>query len=69
MGEIRFVGTGETRGYPYLVCKKEFSGTAKNRTKSVAEVRKTYLKLFRSVTVFSFSFLYIRAQLFKASLA
>ena len=25
MGEIRFVGTGETRGYPYLVCKKEKS--------------------------------------------
>ena len=23
MGEIRFVGTGETCGYPYLVCKKE----------------------------------------------
>ena len=22
MGEIRFVGTGETRGYLYLVCKK-----------------------------------------------
>ena len=22
MGEIRFVGIGETRGYPYLVCKK-----------------------------------------------
>ena len=22
MGEIRFVGTGETRGYPSLVCKK-----------------------------------------------
>ena len=22
MGEIRFVGTDETRGYPYLVCKK-----------------------------------------------
>ena len=22
MGEIRFVGTGETHGYPYLVCKK-----------------------------------------------
>ena len=21
MVEIRFVGTGETRGYPYLVCK------------------------------------------------
>ena len=26
MGEIRFVGTGETRGYPYLVCKKTLSG-------------------------------------------
>ena len=25
MGEIRFVGTGETRGYPYLVCKKKVS--------------------------------------------
>ena len=25
MGEIRFVGTGETRGYPYLVCKKTLS--------------------------------------------
>ena len=24
MGEIRFVGTGDTRGYPYLVCKKIF---------------------------------------------
>ena len=23
MGEIRFVGACETRGYPYLVCKKE----------------------------------------------
>ena len=22
MGEIRFVGTGETRGFSYLVCKK-----------------------------------------------
>ena len=22
MGEIRFVGPGETRGYHYLVCKK-----------------------------------------------
>ena len=22
MGEIKFVGTGETCGYPYLVCKK-----------------------------------------------
>ena len=25
MGEIRFVGPGKTRGYPYLVCKKQFS--------------------------------------------
>ena len=25
MGEIRFVGTGETCGYPYLVCKKMIS--------------------------------------------
>ena len=25
MGEIRFVDTGETRGYPYLVCKKSTS--------------------------------------------
>ena len=24
MGEIRFVGTGETCGYPYLVCKKQY---------------------------------------------
>ena len=27
MGEIRFVGTGETRGYPYLVCKNILSTT------------------------------------------
>ena len=25
MGEIRFVGTGETRGYPYPVCKNSNS--------------------------------------------
>ena len=24
MGEIRFVGKGETRGYPYLGAKKNF---------------------------------------------
>ena len=29
MGEIRFVGTGETRGYPYLVCKKTTVGPGK----------------------------------------
>ena len=28
MGEIRFVGTDKTRGYPYQVCMKEFSSTA-----------------------------------------
>ena len=27
MGEIRFVGTGETHPYPYLVCKKNDSAT------------------------------------------
>ena len=27
MGEIRFVGTGETRGYLYPVSKKRFVGT------------------------------------------
>ena len=26
MGEIRFVGTGETSGYPYVVCKKRYVG-------------------------------------------
>ena len=31
MGEIRFVGTGETRGYPYLVCKKKIVGPGKAR--------------------------------------
>ena len=30
MGEIRFVGTGETRGYPHLVCKKEKSVSSDN---------------------------------------
>ena len=31
MGEIRFVGTGETRGYPYPVCKKRMVGLGKTR--------------------------------------
>ena len=31
MGEIRFVGTGETRGYPYPVCKKRIVGPGKTR--------------------------------------
>ena len=33
MGEKRIVGPGKTRGYPYPVCKKEFSSTTKNRKK------------------------------------
>ena len=44
MGEIKFVGTGETRGYPYLVCKKKNVSTGKiwdilicNARKEVAE--------------------------------
>ena len=31
MGEIRFVGTGETCGYPYQVCKKKIVGPGKTR--------------------------------------
>ena len=31
MGEIRFVGPGETRGYPYLVCKKRLVGPGETR--------------------------------------
>ena len=40
MGEIRFVGTGETRGYPYLVCKKRsiFHGCIVLIEKSVTRV-------------------------------
>ena len=33
MGEIRFVGTGETRGYPYLVCKKYDSDIESDNTR------------------------------------
>ena len=32
MGEIRFVGTDETRGYPYLVCKKRTSQVRLDQT-------------------------------------
>ena len=31
MNETRFVGTGETRGYPYPVCKKRSEGTGEIR--------------------------------------
>ena len=50
MGEIRIVGPGKTRGYPYPVCKKEISRTTKKRTNSVSQV-KTYSPLTISVTV------------------
>ena len=33
MGEIRFVGTGETRGYPYLVCKKNIPNHLKSKVR------------------------------------
>ena len=36
MGELRIVGPGKTRGYPFSVCKKEFSSTAKYKTNSVS---------------------------------
>ena len=29
MGEIRIVNPGKTHGYPYPVCKKEFSASLK----------------------------------------
>ena len=52
MGETRFAGTGETRGYPYLVCKKIFSSTAKNRINSVSSVRKNYHSIkYRSMSL------------------
>ena len=31
MGEIRIVGPGKARGYPYPVCKKRFVGTGEAR--------------------------------------
>ena len=43
MGEIRFVGTGETRGYPYLVCKK----------KHVVTLHKKHLMRGHSISMFS----------------
>ena len=43
MGEIRFVGTGETRGYPYLVCKKEKSQTPVDRDILVQWVTNVHL--------------------------
>ena len=39
MGEIRFVGTGETRGYPYLVCKKLLSAVMEKNQGTQRRVR------------------------------
>ena len=44
MGEIRFVGTGETRGYPYLVCKKKYSERLSLKS-SNTEKNGTYLSI------------------------
>ena len=41
MGEIRIVGTGETHGYPYLVCKK--------RTVSRGETFDSFGKMFNYI--------------------
>ena len=57
MGEIRFVGTGETRGYPYLVCKKKLYLTI-----SIASSIMIPCDAYRNVYV---TVLMIRAQLSK----
>ena len=49
MGEIRFVGTGETRGYPYLVCKKNTYNICPpivDLPASVMEGIRSFIKLF-----------------------
>ena len=57
MGEIRFVGTGETHGYLYLVCKKlhyvtEIISSALQQTHRECK----YLSLFMSSDIFQHSF-------------
>ena len=46
MGEIRFVGTGETRGYPYPVCKKNLYAMCK------VGVIGRYISLFKEVIIY-----------------
>ena len=53
MGEIRFVGTGETRGYPYLGCKKTFSMLNPSEHEILLLINN---KLLISLVVFLFSF-------------
>ena len=50
MGEIRFVGTGETRGYPYLVCKKRIVGPGKTRGYPYPVCKKTLSCPWRDIT-------------------
>ena len=45
MGEIRFVGTGETHGYPYLVCKKNLSVMRKVELLAVTTDKSTDQKM------------------------
>ena len=45
MGEIRFVGTGEARGYPYPVCKNRFVGTGEARGYPYLVCKKNYYVL------------------------
>ena len=46
MGEIRFVGTGETRGYPYLVCKKSIYSSEITSDFQISLVYFIYIKGF-----------------------
>ena len=60
MGEIRFVGTGETRGYPYLVCKKRIVGPGKTLGYPYPVCKKTaFPYLFSVLLLMSVSF-YVR---------
>ena len=59
MGEIRFVGTGETHGYPYLVCKKEKSDLRDpnfNQGQSLPRVKLPYLHGLAHNRLFFFHF-------------
>ena len=59
MGEIRIVGQGKTRGYPYLMCKKEVSSTAKIRTNSALLVRNP-LNIYDIILTLFYLFIYCR---------
>ena len=61
MGEIRFVGTGETRGYPYPVCKKRIVGPGKTRRYPYPVCKKVSLELISAI---SFHFLCYKNMLY-----